>query len=49
MQSPPVTTDFVYVRFIGGERSGKASGRIQIHRIAEIQNWANRVKNLQEG
>jgi uncharacterized protein YecE (DUF72 family) len=50
IQTPPVvTTDFVYVRFIG-DRSiqEKDFGRIQIDRIAEMQKWANTVKNLQE-
>ena len=49
IQTPPiVTTDFVYVRFIG-DRSiqEKDLGRIQIDRIAEMQKWAAKVKNLQ--
>jgi uncharacterized protein YecE (DUF72 family) len=46
---PIVTTDFVYVRFIG-DRSiqEKDFGRIQIDRIAEMQRWANNLKNIQE-
>jgi uncharacterized protein YecE (DUF72 family) len=51
IQTPPVvTTDFVYVRFIG-DRSiqEKDFGRIQIDRIAEMQKWADNVKNVQEG
>jgi uncharacterized protein YecE (DUF72 family) len=51
IQIPPVvTTDFVYVRFIG-DRSirEKDFGRIQIDRIAEMQKCADIVKNLQEG
>ena len=50
IQTPPVvTTDFVYVRFIG-DRSiqEKDFGRIQIDRIGEMQKWANTIKNLQE-
>jgi uncharacterized protein YecE (DUF72 family) len=50
LQTPPIiTTDFVYLRFIG-DRSirEKDFGRIQIDRIAEMQKWANNVKNLQE-
>lgn len=50
IQTPPVvTTDFVYVRFIG-DRSiqEKDFGRIQIDRIGEMQRWANNVKNIQE-
>jgi uncharacterized protein YecE (DUF72 family) len=50
IQTPPiVTTDFVYVRFIG-DRSiqEKDFGRIQIDRISEMQKWANNIKNLQE-
>ena len=51
IQIPPVvTTDFVYVRFIG-DRSirEKDFGRIQIDRIAEMQKCADNIKNLQEG
>ena len=50
IQTPPVvTTDFVYLRFIG-DRSiqEKDFGRIQIDRIGEMQKWANNVKNIQE-
>lgn len=50
LQTPPViTTDFVYMRFIG-DRSiqEKDFGRIQIDRIAEMQKWANNIKNIQE-
>jgi uncharacterized protein YecE (DUF72 family) len=45
-----VTTDFVYLRFIG-DRSiqEKDFGKIQIDRIAEMQKWADNVKNVQEG
>ncbi len=50
LRTPPViTTDFVYVRFIG-DRSiqEKDFGRIQIDRITEMQKWANNIKNIQE-
>jgi uncharacterized protein YecE (DUF72 family) len=50
LQTPPIiTTDFVYVRFIG-DRSiqEKDFGRIQIDRISEMRKWADSVKNLQE-
>jgi uncharacterized protein YecE (DUF72 family) len=50
LQTPPIiTTDFVYLRFIG-DRSiqEKDFGRIQIDRIAEMQKWANNIKNIQE-
>ena len=50
LQTPPVvTTEFVYARFIG-DRSihNKNFGTIQIDTIAEMQKWADKVKNLQE-
>ena len=50
IQTPSiVTTDFLYLRFIG-DRSiqEKDFGRIQIDRIAEMQKWANSIKNIQE-
>jgi uncharacterized protein YecE (DUF72 family) len=49
LQTPPVvTTDFLYVRFIG-DRSiqEKDFGRIQIDRISEMQKWAENIKNVQ--
>jgi uncharacterized protein YecE (DUF72 family) len=49
LQTPPVvTTDFLYVRFIG-DRSiqEKDFGRIQIDRITEMQKWAENIKNVQ--
>jgi uncharacterized protein YecE (DUF72 family) len=50
LQTPPIiTTDFVYVRFIGDRRiQEKDFGRIQIDRITEMQKWASNLKNLQE-
>ena len=50
LQTPPiVTTDFVYVCLIN-DRSiqEKDFGRIQIDRIAEMQKWANNLKNVQD-
>jgi hypothetical protein len=43
LETPPiVTTNFVYLRFIG-DRSidDKDFGKIQLNRINEMQNWAN--------
>jgi uncharacterized protein YecE (DUF72 family) len=49
LQTPPiVTTDFVNVRFIGDSIQEKDFGRIQIDRIAEMQKWAHKIKNIQE-
>jgi uncharacterized protein YecE (DUF72 family) len=44
-----VTTDFVYVRFIG-DRSiqEKDFGRIQIDRITEMQKWADTIKKIEK-
>jgi uncharacterized protein YecE (DUF72 family) len=49
LQTPPVVTTDFDARFIG-DRSihDKDFGRIQIDRIAEMQKWADKVKNLQE-
>ena len=50
LQTPPVvTTDFLYVRFIG-DRSiqEKDFGRIQIDRITEMQKWAENIKSVRE-
>ncbi|WP_201449306.1 DUF72 domain-containing protein [Nitrososphaera sp. AFS] len=50
LQTPPVvTTDFLYLRFIG-DRSiqEKDFGRIQIDRIVEMQKWAHNIKNVRE-
>ena len=50
LRTPPViTTDFLYVRFIGDRRIGEEDfGRIQIDRIAEIQYWSDKVKQITE-
>jgi uncharacterized protein YecE (DUF72 family) len=46
--TPIVTTDFVYVRLIGDRSIQERDfGRIQIDRIAEMQKWADNIKNLQ--
>ena len=50
LQSPPiVTTDFLYLRFIG-DRSihEKDFGRIQIDRVLEMQKWAENIKTVQD-
>src|SRR5215469_6040104 len=45
LQTPPVvTTDFLYVRFIGDRSIQERDfGRIQIDRIAEMQKWAENI------
>jgi hypothetical protein len=50
IKTPPIiTTDFLYLRFIG-DRSihEKDFGRIQIDRVLEMQKWANNIKNIQD-
>jgi uncharacterized protein YecE (DUF72 family) len=50
LHTPPiVTTDFLYLRFIG-DRSiqEKDFSRIQIDRIAEMRKWARNIKKVQE-
>jgi uncharacterized protein YecE (DUF72 family) len=51
MSTPPiVTTDFIYVRFIG-DRSidEKDFGKIQKDRIIEMKLWADKIKNVESG
>jgi uncharacterized protein YecE (DUF72 family) len=51
IRTPPiVTTDFLYVRFIG-DRSidEKDFGKIQKDRISEMGNWAEQIKNVEGG
>lgn len=50
LRTPPViTTDFLYVRFIGDRRIEEEDfGRIQIDRIAEMQYWSDKVKQITE-
>ncbi len=50
LQTPPiVTTDFLYLRFIG-DRSihEKDFGRIQIDRVLEMEKWAEKIKTVQD-
>jgi len=50
LQTPPVlTTDFLYLRFIG-DRSihEKDFGRIQIDRVLEMQKWAENIKTVED-
>src|SRR5204863_10183795 len=50
IQTPTVvTSDFLYLRLIG-DRSiqEKDFGRIQLDRVAEMQKWAENIKNVQE-
>lgn len=50
LQTPPiVTTDFLYLRFIG-DRSiqEKDFGRIQIDRVLQMQKWADNIKDIQD-
>jgi uncharacterized protein YecE (DUF72 family) len=51
MSTPPiVTTDFLYVRFIG-DRSidEKDFGKIQKDRIIEMKQWADEIKQVENG
>jgi uncharacterized protein YecE (DUF72 family) len=51
ISTPPiVTTDFLYVRFIG-DRSidEKDFGKIQKDRVLELSNWAEQIKNVEIG
>jgi uncharacterized protein YecE (DUF72 family) len=51
ISTPPiVTTDFLYVRFIG-DRSidEKDFGKIQYDRVSEMSNWAEQIKNVEGG
>jgi uncharacterized protein YecE (DUF72 family) len=50
LRTPPiVTTDFLYLRFIG-DRSiqEKDFGRIQIDRVMEMQKWANDIQTVED-
>jgi uncharacterized protein YecE (DUF72 family) len=50
IQTPPiVTTDFVYIRFIGDRSiNEKDFGTIQRDRIQEMAMWADRLKEVQK-
>jgi uncharacterized protein YecE (DUF72 family) len=51
LSTPPiVTTDFLYVRFIGDRSiSQKDFGKVQRDRVSEMNNWANEIKNVEVG
>jgi uncharacterized protein YecE (DUF72 family) len=45
-----VTSDFIYVRFIGDRSiNGKDFGRIQKDRILEMKEWADQIKKVDNG
>jgi uncharacterized protein YecE (DUF72 family) len=50
LQTPPIlTTDFLYLRFIGDRRiQEKDFGRIQIDRILEMEKWAENIKTVED-
>ncbi len=49
VQVPPVvTTDFVYLRFIGDRSLPKLTGAIQRDRTAEIRKWVAEVKKVED-
>jgi len=50
LQTPPiVTTDFLYLRFIGDRSAHETDfGRIQIDRVLEIEKWAEKIKTVQD-
>ncbi|HEV8596057.1 MAG TPA: DUF72 domain-containing protein [Thermoplasmata archaeon] len=45
---PVVTTDYVYLRFIGDRSLPKLTGEIQKDRTAEIRKWHAEVKKVQD-
>jgi uncharacterized protein YecE (DUF72 family) len=51
IRTPPiVTTDFLYVRFIGVRSiDEKDFGKIQKDRVLEMSNWAGQIKNVEGG
>ena len=50
LQTPPVvTSNFVYLRLIGDRRLAENQfGKIQIDRTEEINNWANKMKEVKQ-
>jgi uncharacterized protein YecE (DUF72 family) len=50
LQTPPIlTTDFLYLRFIGDRRIQERDfGRIQIDRVLEMEKWAENVKTVED-
>jgi uncharacterized protein YecE (DUF72 family) len=51
LRTPPiVTTDFLYVRFIGDRSIGeKDFGQIQKDRVLEMKKWANQIRKVDTG
>jgi uncharacterized protein YecE (DUF72 family) len=51
MSTPPiVTSDFLYVRFIGDRSvNEKDFGKIQKDRIIEMKQWADEIKQVESG
>src|ERR687895_2625206 len=51
LSTPPiVTTDFLYVRFIGDRTiDEKNFGKIQKDRVLEMKKWADEIKNVESG
>ena len=48
MSTPPiVTTDFLYVRFIGDRTIDEKDLKIQKDRVLEMKRWANEIKNVE--
>jgi uncharacterized protein YecE (DUF72 family) len=46
---PIVTSDFVYLRLIGGRRLAETQfGKLQIDRTEEIRNWAAKIKEIKQ-
>ncbi len=50
LRTPPVvTSDFIYLRLIGGRRlADDQFGKIQIDRSEEIRNWVNKMKEVKQ-
>jgi hypothetical protein len=50
MITPPiVTTDFLYIRFIGGRSIDKKDfGRIQNDRVLKMKKWADEIRRKNE-
>ena len=50
LETPPIlTTDFLYLRFIGDKSiHEKDFGRIQIDRVSDMQKWADSIKTVQD-
>jgi uncharacterized protein YecE (DUF72 family) len=51
LRTPPiVTTDFLYVRFIGDRSIDENDfGQIQKDRVLELKKWANQIKKVDNG